>query len=190
LTQLAAALDVAPAEVFYTWAQRKCGQRGQLGQGAWVYFFHGLECDLRNTDDGRLLRVDFGPEGRVDTVTAWGVLQLAMTSVTPWREFRRLKTEFVSVGAPPDPYAGDLRRFGAVWDRLESAGCFETTAPQLLELERASTTIGEDGIRRVRYSADTPERVRIDCSVAHRKVLSSLGRGMVLESRRNGLASV
>src|SRR5438876_540615 len=70
LPLLAAALGVSEAEVFYTWAFRKCRQRIRLGETDWVTFFHGLECDLKNQKDGRFLRIDFGPGGRVDTFTA------------------------------------------------------------------------------------------------------------------------
>lgn len=69
LPRLAEALGVAAEEVFYTWAIRRCRQRGTLGDTGWVYFFHGFECDLEHTGDGRLLRIDFGPGGRVDTLT-------------------------------------------------------------------------------------------------------------------------
>src|SRR5437879_2699245 len=78
LPLLAAALHVPEKEVFYTWALHKCKQHGDLEGTDWWYFFHGLECDLRNKADGRCLRIDFGPGGRVDTFTAWGVLQFIM----------------------------------------------------------------------------------------------------------------
>src|ERR1700692_34008 len=63
---LAAALHVPETDVFYTWAFRRCRQRIPLGDSGWTTFFHGLECDLNNSKDGRRLRVDFGPGGRVD----------------------------------------------------------------------------------------------------------------------------
>jgi hypothetical protein len=49
LPQLAAALNVPQDQIFYTWAFRRCKQRGSLEGTDWVYFFHGLECDLENT---------------------------------------------------------------------------------------------------------------------------------------------
>src|SRR4051794_13571540 len=78
IPQLASALDAPVEEVFYTWAFRRCRQHGEIPNSPWRYFFHGLECDLKNTTDGRFLRLDFGPRGRIDTFTAWGVLQFIM----------------------------------------------------------------------------------------------------------------
>src|SRR5688572_23142460 len=80
LPLLAAALNVREEDVFYTWALRQCKQHGALEGTDWWYFFHGMECDLKNKVDGRFLRIDFGPDSSVDTFTAWGVLQYIMTS--------------------------------------------------------------------------------------------------------------
>ena len=60
LPLLAAAIQVREADVFYTWALRKCPQHGDVPETNWRFFFHGLECDLHNKTDGRFLRIDFG----------------------------------------------------------------------------------------------------------------------------------
>lgn len=179
LPHLAAALAVEPEEVFYHWALRRCPQHGTLADPEWGYFFHGLECDLKNKTDGRFLRFDFGPGGTIDTATAWGVLQFVMTTCAPWSEFRDLKERFAQTGPPYDQFSGDIAKFYEVWEQLEQQGCFETAAPQLVAWEAQHTSFGEDGIRHVRLPDDTPERVRLDCSVAHRKWLSAQGRGLL-----------
>ena len=78
LPLLAETLRVPESEVFYTRAERRFQQHGDLEGTDWWYFFHGLECELRNRADGRILRIDFGPGGTVDTFTAWGVFQFIM----------------------------------------------------------------------------------------------------------------
>jgi hypothetical protein len=179
LPLLASALGVSREEVFYTWALRKCRQRGELLKEPWVYFFHGLECDLKNTADGRFLRFDFGPRGRVDTVSAWGVLQFIMTSTSPWPDFPSLKQRFARTEPPYDQFAGDFFRFCEAWDRLEHQGCFEPADAELVKFLAQYTSIGPDGIQRVSFPPGTPEKTQIDCSVAHRSVLSAHARQLL-----------
>ena len=172
LPLLADAIDVPESEVFHTWALRKCGQRGRLEGTDWAYYFHGLECDLDNESDGRHVRIDFGPKGRVDTFTSWGVLQFIMTSAFPWTEFPHLAAALVEGEPPYNQYSASLGKLLPVWDRLEAKGCFERAAPNLIEFTARHSTIGPDGITYVRYPADTSEELSADCSVAHRQRLS------------------
>ncbi|HWG43697.1 MAG TPA: hypothetical protein VN688_12995 [Gemmataceae bacterium] len=175
LPYLAETLKVAEDRVFYTWAFRQCKQHGDLAGTDWVYFFHGLECDLKNVTDGRFLRIDFGPHGRVDTFSAWGVLQFVMTSIPPWPEFPQLKACFAK-GAPPfDQYSGALDKMVPIWDRLEAKGAFEEADPSLVELEAQHTSRGPDGLRYVRLPPELPEETQVDCSVAGRRQLSRYG---------------
>ena len=90
LTLLAFDLRLGVYDVFFAWALRQCSQRGKL-QNDWCYRFHGLECDFENESDGRFIRLDFGPYGRVDTFTSWGLLQFIMTTQKPWSGFANLK---------------------------------------------------------------------------------------------------
>jgi hypothetical protein len=175
LPQLAAALEVPEDQVFYTWAFRKCRQHGSLDGGDWNYFFHGLECDLNNTADGRHLRIDFGPGGSVETFTAWGVLQFIMTSVAPWREFPQLQARFAKGPGPFDQFSGAMEKMSPVWDRLEAMGAFEKADPSLLELEAKSTKLGPDGLRHLQFPPEISETTQIDCSVAGRQRLSLCG---------------
>lgn len=179
LPLLAAAVNVSEEDVFYTWALRQCKQHGDLAGTDWWYFFHGMECDLRNKADGRFLRIDFGPGGSVDAFTAWGVLQFIMTAVPPWTEYSQLKRRLAERPPPYDEFSGSMPRMGEVWDRLEARGAFEKAAPSLLALETLYTQIGPDGIRRIRFPDGTPEKTRIDCSVANRNRLSPLAIGII-----------
>lgn len=181
LPLLAAALGVAPEEVFYTWGFRKCAQHGDLSNDSWWYFFHGCDCDLMNRADGRFLRLDFGPGGRVDTVSPWGVLQLIMTSTAPWPEFRELKERFAGKRPPYDRFSGDSARLREVWHTLEDSGCFENHDPGLVELQARHEMVGEDGIRRICFPAEVSERRQLDCAVAHRHHLSERGRQLLVQ---------
>jgi hypothetical protein len=178
---LAEHLGVSVSEVWYTWAHRRCRQLGTLPGTDWKYFFHGEECDLKNTADGRFLRVDFGPGGILETFTAWGVLQLIMTSAAPWPEHRQAQAHFAKEGPPYGPESGDLFKICATWDRLESVGAFQPAAPQLVEFQKRHTTIRSDGIAYVEYPPGTSNEMSVDCSVAHRSCLSSLGQEVLEE---------
>jgi hypothetical protein len=175
LPLLAVTLQVPKEQVFYTWAFRRCKQHGRLEGTEWKYFFHGLECDVSNANDGRFLRIDFGPHGRVDTFTAWGVLQFLMTSVPPWREFPQLKMYFAE-GAPPfNQYSGSLEKLVPVWDRLEAQAVFERADRSLVELEAKHTSRGSDGLFHVRFPPEVSEETSVDCMVAGRQHLSARG---------------
>jgi len=175
LPLLAETLKVPEDRVFYTWAFRQCKQRGRVEGTDWVYFFHGLECDLKNVTDGRFLRIDFGPHGRANTFTAWGVLQFIMTSVPPWLEFPQLKACFAK-GAPPfDQFSGAFDKMVPVWDRLEAKGAFEKADPSLMELEAKHTSRGPDGLLYIRLPPELSAESQVDCAVAGRQQLSGHG---------------
>jgi hypothetical protein len=169
LPLVARAIGVAESEVFYTWALRRCKPRWTLEGTNWNCVLHGLECDLENTQDGRLLRLDFGPGGRVDTFTMWGVLRFVMTSIAPWPEYPELKREFAESGTWTNTTAIE-----AVWDRLGELGVFQEANEELAEFEENYASIGPDGMRHVIYPPGTPETVQADCSVANRPILTPL----------------
>lgn len=186
LPLLADALQVPQSEVFYTWAHRRCAQHGELQGTDWWYFFHGLECDLKNRADQRILRIDFGPGGSVDTFTAWGVLQFIMTSAAPWPDYALLKQRF----APPSKESfGDFHKLGEVWDALHAKGVLEGAALDLVAFQARHTRVGPEGINIIEYPSDTPERVQIDCAVAARSRLSQQGlRVLSLRANANNQA--
>lgn len=183
---LADTLGVPEEKVFHTWAFRRCRQSGPVKDTDWRFFFHGLECDLKNVADGRFLRIDFGPGGRLDTFTAWGVLQFIMTSTPPWPEFPDLQQQFAEKGLPYDPYSGSLTKMGIIWDRLAADGVFEQAAPDLVKFEDEHTSMGADGLRHVRFPPSTLEETRVDCAVAHRLCLSRLGHHILQAPIVNG----
>jgi hypothetical protein len=179
LPLLASAVGVPAEAVFYTWALRRCRQSGEIPGGPWRYFFHGLECDVMNSADGRFLRLDFGPGGRIDTMSAWGVLQFIMTSVSPWADYAALKQLFGDRGPPYDQHSGNLHKFLEHWDRLEWHCCFNTADPALVELQARYTSTDPSGIQIIEFPPGTPDETWIDCSVAHRKHLSAHARHLL-----------
>lgn len=184
LPLLASALSVAPEAVFRTWTLRQCGQSGAVPGSSWRYFFHGLECDLKNAADGRFLRLDFGPGGRIDTLSAWGILQFIMTSTPPWSDWTTLKQLFADTDTPYDQNSGNFAKFCEYWNRLDSLGCFEPADPALLDFLQRCTTMDSQGIQLVRFPSGTPEEMQIDCSVSHRLRLSPRARDL-LEAQRS-----
>lgn len=65
---LSSGIAVPVGGLFYKWIRSEIEQDGVLGQG-WKYFFHGLDCTLGNEETGEAVRLEFGPEGRVDCFT-------------------------------------------------------------------------------------------------------------------------
>jgi hypothetical protein len=185
LPHIGAALGVPDGQVFYTWMfARQRRQAEDIPDTPWKFFFHGFECDLRNTEDGRFLRYDFGPGGRCDCVTAWGVLQFVMTSKAPWREFPALRERLAGTGPPYNCLSGDHTKVCEAWDRLERAGCFEPADAGLVAFQARHTTVGPDGISYVSYPAGTPDKTMIDCSVAHRPLLTARAEALLAEFGR------
>jgi hypothetical protein len=175
LPHLAAVLEVPQEQVFYTWALRRAKTRGHLKDTAWSYYPHGFECDLKNSNDGRYLRIDFGPHGRVGILNSWGVLQFIMSSVIPWREFPQLKAFFAKGNPPYDYHSGDSCKMSQVWDRLESKGVFEKADARLVALQAKYTSRGPDGLTYTQFPQEVSEQTQVDCAVAHRQILSPTG---------------
>jgi hypothetical protein len=188
---LAEALGVREDEVFYLWARHRlrCPQQGHLGCGPWSYFFHGYECDLKNEVDGRFLRYDFGPRGRADCLSPWGVVQFIMTSKEPWQAFPDLRSRLAAKGPPYDEYGGDLFKVSAAWERLEVFGCFQPADAALVELMRRCTSVGSDGLNYVRFPTDTPDHIRVDAAVAGRSVLTARANELLHAGRTDRCGS-
>jgi hypothetical protein len=172
LPLIANALGIPENQVFYHWALGRHQQSNTIPNSSWKFWFHGFECDLMNTIDRRFLRYDFGPGGRADCVTTWGVLQFIMTSEAPWKEFPILRKHLAMKEAPYDYLSGDHQKASAIWDRLEKQGCFAPANPELVAFQARYTTIRSDGIAYVVFPEGISDETQIDCSVAHRSLLT------------------
>lgn len=183
--QLAETLGVAPGEVFYSWMDREFPnvapsphegwrlQTGELPGTGWRYFFHGLECDLGHRDDGRHVRVEFGPHGRYDLLAPFAVLQFVMSSAPPWPEFPELKAYLAAKPPPYHQYSGSHERATELWGRLEAQGYLEAADPVLAALVERSTVRLPSGCSQIRLPDDFTDRQRLDCMVCERQVLSA-----------------
>lgn len=141
----------------------------------WAWGFHGLECDLRHLDDGRFVRIDFGPSTRHLVLTGWGVLQFVMTSRPPWRSFHDLR-EFLADEPPPYHHlSGDHAKMSALCDRLQELELLVPAEPRLLTDRRAG-------------SADVSD-APFDSYLARRLVLSPAARELVQSAAPPGVAA-
>jgi hypothetical protein len=178
LPYLADEFQVRPSELLYLWAGRKIEQYGKLAEG-WVYFFHGWECDLKNEDDGRFLRVDFGPGGRLDTFTAWGVLQFIMCSKQPWIEYAELQMLVAKEPPPFTQYSGSFEKWLPFWDSLEEQKLLQVADIELLEWADKFTSLDEQGITQIKFPAHIPDKTIIDSSLANRQMISQIGSALL-----------
>lgn len=190
LPVLAASLCVTPEEVFYSWAMLPyCEQTGIIKGTGWTYFFHGLECDLKHSD-GRFVRVDFGPGGRFDTFTGWGVLQFIMTSKHPFREFSKLKTYLEGKPPPYNEYSGSYDRMMTIVDHLAETGSVEPADPGLCALKEKHTTKDDEGNLLIGIPGDygNPKKKEYyDILVCNRLILSPAGNHIL--SRLNAYST-
>jgi hypothetical protein len=99
-----------------------------------------------------------------------------MTSTAPWPEYPDLRREFSESGTWTNTTAIE-----EVWGRLDELGMFQEANEELAEFEESYASIGTDGLRHVSYPPRTPETVQVDCSVAHRLLLTPLSQQLLDE---------
>ena len=133
-------------------------QGGVTADGQWNWFFHGFECDIKNTQDGRFVRVDFGPARNRLTFTGWGIMQFVMTSKPPWREFAVLRSCLARKAPPYDEYSGSEIKVEASLEQLEEAGLIGPADPDLLGHVLAHTEATPNG-----SMISLPEELRPEC---------------------------
>lgn len=172
LPELSRALGVSPTELYYTWMSQTIEQSGSFCGGEWDYVFHGLECDLSHCSDGRFLRVDFGPHGRTDTFSGWGILQFIMTSRAPRRSFPDLQEHLAEKPPPYHSWSGSHARMRSLMERLETAGFVQAADPELCACVERHTIIEPNGRRLLNFPEDLPERTVLDALVCYLWVLT------------------
>ena len=164
--KLAHQLGVPVQELFYHWMSPRRSEMEQVGiiknnklkyflkNTKWRYFFHGIDCDLWNTKDGRFLNVCFGPKGRIDTFEQGGVSRFVFTSKSPWPEYVKLKqflfgqkfhellkrneTEPKFRGLPIIPFP-NWAKMELLMDELEAYKFIERPDPELWQLVKKYT---------------------------------------------------
>lgn len=176
---LAKALGVDPREIFYRWMECELPQVGVFAAGEWRYFFHGNECNLYHLKDGRCLRVDFGPQGRLDTFTGWGVLQFIMTTKDPWREFPQLQAYLAKTAAPFTHLSGSHAKMVLLFEELENAELVEVADAELCALLKSHRIVNSSGATEVHLPPGLSKRTFFDLWVCERYVISQAGRQVI-----------
>lgn len=111
----------------------------RTSDGAWRFHFHGLELDLVHVDDGRRVRVDFAPGGRL-ALTPGGVGEYVRAARSPWRRFPGLAEHLCG----PRDHA-DHGRCVALADSLVERGYLARAEPSLMALlERHARVVPAD----------------------------------------------
>ncbi len=160
---------------------------GPIAGTDWNYYFHGMECDFANRKDGLYVRVDFGPGGRIDTFSGYGVLQFVMSSGARLPEFASLRTFLAAKPPPFDHASGSFDRARALEDRLEDLGLFEECDPELAALVERCTEKLPDGTRSVRLPDTMDEFMKMGAMCCSRRlVISASGRALIGASRSPG----
>ncbi|KPL88126.1 DUF6896 domain-containing protein [Herpetosiphon geysericola] len=170
---LAASWDMQPNEVYYNWRSQHA-QAGMIVDTAWRYFFHGLECDISNQEDGRFVRIEFGPGGRADCISSFSVLQFIMTSKAPWGYYPELQAQLAYKPAPFDELSGDYHAIHALIEPLYTAKLIELADPTLQPILEQALVFTPEGSQR--YELPAPDgnpntHGFWDMMVCHRMVL-------------------
>jgi hypothetical protein len=180
---LAETFGVASGTLYYHWMLERPEAWGAFQGGKWRYFFHGVECDLLCLADGRFLRIEFGPGGRLDTFTEWSVLQFVMSARSPWRVFPGLQAHLALRPPPWDQHAGSYPRVADLFDGLREAGLVADADPDLCALARAATVVDGNGVRDVSLPAGFSPYTRLDCLACDRLALTPAGMDALLRPR-------
>src|SRR5205807_2783626 len=128
-----------------------------------------LECDLKNLNGGRFLRLDFGPGGRFDAFTAWGVTQFIMTSKAPWPDFGELRDYLAKGALPYTEHSGSAEKAERLLDRLQRWGLVETADKQLVALAKKHTRKDPQGVSVLSLPSERSALTSYDLSVSHRQ---------------------
>lgn len=164
MNSLAKSIRLEKKDIFYHWCFRKISQSGIIIGSDWKYFFHGLECDLRNCKDNQVIRIEFGPSGRIDTFTSWGLLLFILTLKEPSNEIIKIKKYFSENSGN---YLSDFNKI----DRILSS--------KLEELE-IKKLIAKASLKNHLISKRSEDELYFDSLVCQRKVISNHGLQLLL----------
>lgn len=159
IRRMARMLEMDPQEIFYAWLSGTVPQHGHFPGKKWKYFFHGFECDLRHCSDGRMIRIEFGPEGRTDTFTDWGLFQYILSSKSNWFSKPEVIQYFASY-----PDSEDYQKISVVVNVLKSHQWIVPVSSKRYESVHFSL-----------LPTLLAERKYLDSRVCHRLIVSSQG---------------
>jgi hypothetical protein len=183
LMRMLAEMWQVPLEaVLYQWMTAKRASSGTIRQTDWRYFFHGLECDFKDSRDGRFVRAEFGPGGRCDIFSGWSVSQFIMTTKAPWGEYPELQTYLATKERPFNELSGDHRKMADLFDRLAVKGLLERVAPELDVIKQQYTHGDAEGPQITTLPpeyTDFKQPIFWDIMLSNRWVLSVAGKQLL-----------
>ena len=200
MPKLAHQIGVPVQELFYFWMSSRRAKTWEYfihasktemekyGQGIientnWKYFFHGFECDLDHMKDGRHLRIEFGPKGRIDTFSGFAVMEYIMASKPPWPEYKELKEFLVS----PEYPSGSFDKMCILASELSSHKFVETADPELAKLVKKYTKIRFRRMRPtqvLKLPRNTTNHEWNDAMVCGRGIISAKGKDQITKHRK------
>jgi hypothetical protein len=161
------------------WIRLKPGRADASSQspqvGSWQFHFHGLEFEA-NHEDGRHIRAELGPGGRVDVFTGWSVAIFVFSAKPPWPTYPHVRQLLqCELGHP------DFHQTTRIETALLHHGFFEHADPELLALRTRCTRPGPAGQHIIDIPADLYPPVAADVLLCDRLVLSDSGRRSAME---------
>jgi len=159
---LAATIGIEKHQIFYQWCYRKIKQSGSIDNSDWKYFFHGLECDFRHKNNNEKIIIEFGPNGRIDTFTNFGLFLFITTQENPSIELVKIKKFLTNSVAS---------------DKSNSMQAMIFLDQQIKILEN-NEFIEKAEIEYHKYTNNdnkTDDELYFDSQVFHRKIISSKG---------------
>jgi hypothetical protein len=186
---LAKEFAVNTNELFFPWKKIKLQSSvGSFMNGTWKYFFHGLECDVQNISDKRFLCIEFGPGGRIDTFTGYGVLLYIMASCSPWPDYLKLKEYLAEKGPPYDYLSGSHSKMCMLVDQLEENNLVQPADQELCDFVEKCSYRDENGSMCVKLPDSLTFEQELDTSVCDRLIISEKGFNAIKALNTNKLA--
>lgn len=175
LQKMETKLAVSPYDYWIRRGDQQREQDGTFDNEDWEWFFHGMECDITNLKDGRFVRVEFGPRGRTDTFTGFGIMKFVMNAMPPWKQFKILKRHLTHAIFFRRRSEGDHDRMCTLEDKLIDKGVFEPADKQLCELVKRYTVIDPEGLSIVDIPKNLMPENETDIMLCDRLVISRKG---------------
>ncbi len=177
MNQLAKTLGIDTQDLFYQWISGKLPQHGFLSGRQWKYFFHGFECDFRHILDGRLIRIEFGPGGRIDTFTDWGIYKFITTVRKQWLTTPAVLTYFSTISASlPSALLDDYQKISFIITQLKSKQWVVAVAPELAKINgNPIRAVGSNDLL-IQLPKFLTDYKYLDTRVCQRLIISATGK--------------
>lgn len=134
---------------------------------------------MKNINDNRFVRIDFGPAKQHYVITGWGILQFIMCTKAPWGIYADLK-EYLTKKTPRDELSGDFNIMMRILLKLEDNEYLVPCDSELCELRNRYTKPDANGYNNI---IDIPENLQPECKtdllVCDRLIISEKGESIL-----------